>query len=124
MLSMEGEALEWYLWMEDRFPFRDWHDFKSQLNKRFKTSEMESSLQQLMRLQQATSIREYMAEFERIAVFLPHINIEVLEDAFLRGLKPDIRSELTMHKPLGLRKTMDLSIQAKIHLRKIRNDRN
>ncbi|CAA7397074.1 unnamed protein product [Spirodela intermedia] len=120
--TIEGEALEWYLWMEDRFPFRDWHDFKSQLGKRFKTSETRSSLQQLMSLQQATSIREYMTEFERIVAFLPHINTEVLEDAYVWGLKPDIRSELAMHKPLELRETMDLSIQAEIHIREIQDN--
>ncbi|CAA6672013.1 unnamed protein product [Spirodela intermedia] len=74
-------------------------------------------------LQQATSVREFRAEFERISAFLPHINTEVLEDAYGRGLKPDIRLELAMHKPLGLRETMDLSIQAELHLQEIRNSR-
>ena len=32
---MEGAALEWFIWMNDRFPFRDRQDFKSQLAKRF-----------------------------------------------------------------------------------------
>ena len=26
---MDGAALEWFLWMNDRFPFRDWQEFKS-----------------------------------------------------------------------------------------------
>ncbi|CAA7408175.1 unnamed protein product [Spirodela intermedia] len=70
-------------------------------------------------LQQAKLVREYMAEFERIAAFLPHINTEVLEDAYVWGLKLAIRSELAMQKPLELREIMDLSIQVETHLREI-----
>ncbi|CAA6655694.1 unnamed protein product [Spirodela intermedia] len=78
---MEGDALDWYLWMEDRFPFCDWYDFKIQLS-----------------------------------ACLPNILTEILEHTYLKGLKPEIQSELSMSEPIGLREIMDTSIQAEAHI--------
>ncbi|CAA6662598.1 unnamed protein product [Spirodela intermedia] len=64
MLSMEGDALDWYLWMEDRFSFRDWYDFKIQLCGRFSSSIANNTYHKLLNLKQESSILECRAEFE------------------------------------------------------------
>ena len=119
MMAMEGEALEWFIWSEDRYPFRDWTDFHLQLQKRFGAQSSNNLLKQLMSLNQEDSVLEYRAEFERISAYLPDLAADVLETAYLRGLKTDIQEALEMHSPIGLRQIMDTSVQTEKFLRAI-----
>ncbi|CAA7388807.1 unnamed protein product [Spirodela intermedia] len=117
MLSIEGDALDWYMWMEDRFPFRDRYDFKIQLSGRFGSSAANNTYQKLLNLKQESSILEYRAEFERLSTYLLNIPTEILEHTYLKGLKLEIQSKLSMSKPIGLREIMDTSVQAEAHIR-------
>ena len=119
MMAMEGEALEWFIWSEDRYPFRDWTDFRLQLQKRFGAQSSNNLLKQLMSLNQKDSVLEYRAEFEQISAYLPDLAADVLETAYLRGLKTDIQEALEMHSPIGLRQIMDMSVQTEKFLRAI-----
>ena len=111
MMAMEGEALEWFMWSEDRYPFRDWTDFRLLLQKRFDVQSSNNLLKQLMNLNQEDSVLEYRAEFERISAYLPDLAPDVLETAYLRGLKMDIQEALEIHSPIGLREIVDMSVQ-------------
>ena len=119
MMAMEGEALEWFIWSEDRYPLRDWTDFHLQLQKRFGAQSSNNLLKQLMSLNQEDYVLEYRAEFERISAYLPDLAADVLETAYLRGLKTDIQEALEMHSPIGLRQIMDMSVQTEKFLRAI-----
>ena len=59
MMAMDGEALEWFIWSEDQYPFRDWTDFRLQLQKRFGAQSSNKLLKQLMSLNQEDSMLEY-----------------------------------------------------------------
>ncbi|CAA7397776.1 unnamed protein product [Spirodela intermedia] len=61
-------------------------------------------------------IPKFRAEFKQLAAYLPCIPIEVLEDTYLKGLKLEIKSELTVYKPNGLGEIMDTLVQFEIHL--------
>ncbi|CAA7397330.1 unnamed protein product [Spirodela intermedia] len=41
---------------------------------------------------------------------------EILEHIYLKRLKLEIQSELSMSKPIGLREIMDASVQAEAHI--------
>ena len=58
MMAMEGEALEWFMWSEDRYPFCDWTDFRLLLQKRFGAESSNNLLRHLMNLNQEDSVLE------------------------------------------------------------------
>ncbi|CAA6661412.1 unnamed protein product [Spirodela intermedia] len=70
----------------------------------------------LLNLKQEELIPKFRAEFKQLAAYLPCIPIEVLEDTYLKGLKLEIKSELTVYKPNGLGEIMDTLVQFEIHL--------
>ena len=57
-------------------------------------------------LKQDGSIREYLRLFELLAATLKDVPEHVQERTFINGLKPEIRSEVMMMKPEGLREVM------------------
>ena len=98
----------------DRYPFRDWT--RQQLEKPFGVQSSNNFLKQLMNLTQTGSVLDYHAEFERLSAYFPEIASEVLETAYIRGLRHDIQQVLEMHSPIGLRQTMDISVQTEKYL--------
>ena len=50
--------------------------------------------------------REYLCMFELLAATLEDVPEHVQESTFINGLKPEIRSEMRMMKPEGLREVM------------------
>lgn len=59
-------------------------------------------MDQLMYLTQKGSVNDYKISFEELAVELPQMQNEVLESAFLIGLKKSIRDQVVRCRPVKL----------------------
>lgn len=69
-------------------------------------SEYEDRLGELSRLQQTSSVAEYMARFETLLNEVDGQNEEALILYFIRGLKPEIKKQLKINRPNTLRKVL------------------
>lgn len=107
MNCLEGEALQWIIWMEDHYSFQDWTDFKIQIRFHFNDDLSTNILHEFMDIKQTGTIRSYCQEFERLSVYLPPLPDLVLEETFLKGLKMDIQAELIDNPPKGLLQLME-----------------
>ncbi|GJS11151.1 copia protein [Tanacetum coccineum] len=65
--SLEGPALVWFRWTDNRIPFRGWEELKRQLLHRFQPSQEGSLYEQSLNISQEGSAREYVALFEKRA---------------------------------------------------------
>ncbi|KAJ9547436.1 hypothetical protein OSB04_019979 [Centaurea solstitialis] len=104
MLSLEGPALSWYRRSENRESFCNWEELKRSLLSRFQSSQ-EGSLHN-----QTGTAREYVTLFEKMAAQLPRLPKEVLDEVFVKGLKPELRTVVRAHQPPGLCQAMELAL--------------
>lgn len=62
-----------------------------------------------MALRQGGTVVEFREEFETLAATMRGIPENVFCEAFLNGLREDIRAEVKMHRPSNLMEAMDLA---------------
>ena len=109
-MCFTGDALLWYRWERDRNAFVDWDQLKFRVLEQYSGTRDISAGEKLLRLQQEGSVREYCREFIALATNAVGIAENVLEMAFMNGLKPKIRAGVRlvlMYETKTLRKMMD-----------------
>ncbi|XP_038904464.1 uncharacterized protein LOC120090832 [Benincasa hispida] len=109
ILCLEGEALEWHQWEEERTPMNTWAKFKAHLLLRFLPIKEEDRRAQFLTLKQDGSVRAYRRRFEQLLGSLKDLSDEILESKFVRGLKNDIQIEMRMFKLIGLKEKMRMA---------------
>ncbi|XP_078440190.1 phospholipid hydroperoxide glutathione peroxidase isoform X1 [Wolffia australiana] len=114
-LHLDDEAQDWFEYAELEFGMRTWEEFKEHFSSRYSICSRRL-YKSLFEIQQTGFVTEYRAIFERLIVQIPHLQRDVKENAYLRGLKPKICREVLKARPYGLKEIMDLSLQAEIDL--------
>ncbi|XP_071714502.1 uncharacterized protein [Rutidosis leptorrhynchoides] len=109
-ICMEGEALSWYRWRENRTLFYSWDGFKRRLLIRFNQSQGGNLYEQFLAIKQEGIVREYVALFEKLACQLVGVPDLVMEATFIKGLKPDLRAAVRIMKPENLAHAIELAI--------------
>ncbi|XP_024011492.1 uncharacterized protein LOC112086684 [Eutrema salsugineum] len=101
-MSVEGQALNWFVVSDRSRPFTDWEDVKSRLLDRF--GHLESAMSRLLALKQVGSVREYLGQFEELATQLPaKVTPDFFfEGVFVNGLREEIKDMLPLFQPKGL----------------------
>ncbi|XP_010513208.1 PREDICTED: uncharacterized protein LOC104789170 [Camelina sativa] len=62
-----------------------------------------------MNLAQKDTVDEYRAQFEELSIELPHVPADVLEAAFLKGLKKSLRDPVVRSRPIDLIAMVDMA---------------
>ena len=73
---------------------------------RFRSSREGSIYGQFLRIEQQTTVEEYCNEFDRLMAPLADLQDHVVEETFMNGLFPWIKSEVVFCKPVGLAEMM------------------
>ncbi|GJW54349.1 ankyrin repeat-containing protein [Tanacetum coccineum] len=110
VLSLEGSALSWFRWINNREPFRSWEELKRRLLHRFQPSQNGNLLEQFFSISQQGTAREYVTMFEKMAAQLPGLTEEVLGGVFIKGLTPELRTAVRTQQPTTLSQAMDLTM--------------
>ena len=105
----DGEALLWYRWERDRNPFRSWNQMKFRILEQYSANRDTSAGERLLTLRQTGTVRDYCKEFKSLAMNAPELSEDVLELAFMIGLKAKIRTGVKMFDPRGLQKMMEMA---------------
>lgn len=75
---------------------------------RFGESPFDNMLEELLRLQQTTTVSEYMARFEALMNEVDQTE-ETLINYFIGGLKTEIKKQLKVTRPISLRKALAMA---------------
>ncbi|EXB74477.1 hypothetical protein L484_026170 [Morus notabilis] len=98
IVSLDGEALAWFQGEDGRQMIRNWAELK------------EGSLcEKLLSLRQESSVRKYRRQFEVLAAPLRDVSEQVLESSFVNRLKPEVRAEIRLMKPIWLGRIMEVA---------------
>ena len=89
-LCLEGKALAWFQWREQRQPMRLWGEFKDRLLERFQATQEGDLHEQFFALTQERMVMEYREKFELLSGRLGGLPEAVLEGNFMKGLKLEI----------------------------------
>ncbi|XP_078437056.1 uncharacterized protein LOC144707710 [Wolffia australiana] len=114
-LHLVGAAQAWFIYAEKQFCFKNWSDFRRQFERLYGFSS-KSLRQNLFNLQQTGDVSD-CAEFKLLVAYLLPMDPDVLETAYLNGLKPEIGSEVPKYRPFGIQQVMDVSIEAETDLK-------
>ncbi|KAA0032314.1 transposon Tf2-1 polyprotein isoform X1 [Cucumis melo var. makuwa] len=108
-ISFDGPALNWYRSQEERNKFLSWGNLKERLLIRFRSSIDGTILGKFLRIQQESSVEEYLNLFDKLVAPLSDIPEKVVEDTFMNGLLPWIRAEVFFCRPQGLAEMMQIA---------------
>lgn len=79
--------------------FPNWKDFTAALCQEFGPSELEDSAENLVKLRQSGTLRDYVMEFRRLANRTLDISPSLLKSCFIGGLRPKRRHDVKLLKP-------------------------
>ncbi|XP_062100900.1 uncharacterized protein LOC133806828 [Humulus lupulus] len=111
VLCLEGAALNWFRWENQRRLITTWEELKLLLLRRFRPVGEGSVYDRFFVLQQVNSVQEYRRKFEALAASMETMGEAALRAAFLKGLKVEIQAPLRVLEPNGLIHMMELAEQ-------------
>ena len=88
---------------------RGWPELKNEIIERFHCRQTGDEYEQLMSLKQTGTVAEYKEHFELLSVPLGDASEHVLSGAFMNGLKEEIRCEVKLMHPNGLKQLMNFA---------------
>ncbi|MCH79495.1 hypothetical protein A2U01_0000245, partial [Trifolium medium] len=115
---LDGPALGWYQWLYRNGQIVSWHQFLHALELRFAPTAYDDPRGKLFKLQQSTSVANYLNEFETLANRIVGLSPPDLLSCFISGLKPEIRREVLAHQPRDLSQAAGL---ARLHEEKLQD---
>ncbi|KAA0059479.1 hypothetical protein IC582_002784 [Cucumis melo] len=107
-VSFDGPTLNWYRSQEERDKFTSWSNMKERLLVRFRSNKDGTICRQFLRIKQESTVEEYINLFDKMVAPLYDLPERVIEDTFMNGLLPWVRSEVVFCRPKGLAKMMEV----------------
>lgn len=99
---LEGNALQWFRWIDKTGTINGWKDFIQALNTRFRTSGFDDITGLLAKLRQSSTVQAYQEEFENLANQTEGLSEGFLVSCFVAGLKEEVRLGVQMFWPSSL----------------------
>ncbi|CAA7049796.1 unnamed protein product [Microthlaspi erraticum] len=109
LTCLTGAAVTWWRFSQEREHISTWKDFRDKFKVRFKPSRGSASVDRFLSMTQKGSVDEYRDKFEELSVELPHVPDDVLESAFLKGLKKSLRDQVMRCRPVGMADIVDVA---------------
>ncbi|MCI10462.1 hypothetical protein A2U01_0031555, partial [Trifolium medium] len=106
---LDGPALGWYQWMYNNGQICSWQQFLNALELRFAPTAYDDPRGKLFKLQQTSSVTEYLSEFETLANRIVGLSPSDLLSCFVSGLKTEVRREVLAQQPRDLSQAAGLA---------------
>lgn len=109
---LTGEALDWYQWMYKTGQVSTWETLARDIKYHFGPSEFWNAEVALNKLQQTTTVNNYITQFVQLSMRTPGLTATNLLNRFLAGLREDVHRELVLLHPDSLQSAMGLARMA------------
>lgn len=113
MVALDGDALLWFQYEDDRRPLRSWDEMKAMILRRFRLNAAGSLHEQWADHWQTGTVMEYRRRFVQLLAPLKGVSDEVALGQFMSGVNPEIKTELRLHNPRSLDRAMELALRWK-----------
>ncbi|KAG6528131.1 hypothetical protein ZIOFF_010280 [Zingiber officinale] len=108
-INLEGDAIQWYDWLEACHGPSKWEEFKEELINRFGPSGYENVDGELAKIRQTSTVLEYQGRFERLSNQTRDWSEKQLLGTFIEGLRLDIRQEVKMNQPRTMKAALSFA---------------
>ncbi|KAG6480241.1 hypothetical protein ZIOFF_063721 [Zingiber officinale] len=108
-INLEGDAIQWYDWLEACHGPSKWEEFKEELINRFGPSGYENVDGELAKIRQTSTVVEYQGRFERLSNQIRDWSEKQLLGTFIEGLRLDIRQEVKMNQPRTMKAALSFA---------------
>lgn len=109
MNYLEGEALQWLIWTKDYYIFQNQTDFKVCIGQPFNDDLSVNIVYVFLDIKQHNTIKEYYKNLECLSIYLPPLLEIVLEETFMKGLKPDIQAKFIDIQSMEIMQLMEVA---------------
>nr|XP_028962731.1 uncharacterized protein LOC108171913 [Malus domestica] len=116
---LEGEALQWFQWMDCLTSTPDWLAFTKVFCREFGPNEFKDSAEALFKLRQTGTLRDYVVEFRRLANRTTVMGPILLKSFFL-GLKRELKFDVKLLKLATVHEAIAIVGQLDSKLTKLR----
>ena len=106
---LTGPAVTWWRCSREREQIYAWRDFQERFRVRFRQSRGSSAIDHLFNIRQTGSVEEYRERFEELTVDLPHVTSDILESAFLNGLRRNLKDQVVRCRPVNLADIVEIA---------------
>lgn len=111
VLCLNGDALAWYRWSNQRKVLNTWEELKELFLNRFRPIHGGDLYEQWAALRQTGTAEEYVRRFIELSAPLEGVTERVALGNFIDGLQDHIKSELRMWTPRDLGRAIHLAQQ-------------
>ncbi|KAA0063300.1 Ty3/gypsy retrotransposon protein [Cucumis melo var. makuwa] len=111
VISFDGPALDWYRSQEEREAFKGWQDLKQKMLVRFRSICDGTLVGRFLTIKQETTVEEYRNRFDKYLAPVAFLQPVVLEETFMNGLSPWLKSEVETWEPVGLAQMMKMALK-------------
>ncbi|KAM1902895.1 hypothetical protein ACFX13_040481 [Malus domestica] len=111
---LEGEALQWFQWMDCLTSTPDWSAFTKVFCREFGPNEFEDSAEALFKLRQTGTLRDYVVEFRRLANRTTGIGPILLKSCFFGGLKRELKFDVKLLKLATVHEAIAIDIAGQL----------
>ncbi|TYK14310.1 ty3-gypsy retrotransposon protein [Cucumis melo var. makuwa] len=111
IISFDGLALDWYRSQDERESFQSWDDLKQKMLTRFRTIRDGTLVGRFLTIKQETMVQEYQNRFDKYLAPVAFLQTVVLEETFMNGLSPWLKTEVDVLEPCGLAQMMKLALK-------------
>ncbi|KAG6476184.1 hypothetical protein ZIOFF_065420 [Zingiber officinale] len=108
-INLEGDAIQWYDWLEACHGPPKWEEFKEELINQFGPSGYENVDGELAKIRQTSTVLEYQGQFERLSNRTRDWSEKQLLGTFIEALRLDIRREVKMNQPRTMKAALSFA---------------
>ncbi|KAI5335305.1 hypothetical protein L3X38_025438 [Prunus dulcis] len=117
---LDIEALQWYQWEECASSLSKWEDFTRAFCREFGSHGFEDFAESLFKLRQTGPLKDYIAEFRRLATRIRDLKPTFRLSCFIGGLKEELKHDVKLLRPATVHEAMNFAHEVDAKLQKLR----
>ncbi|KAL7116648.1 hypothetical protein ACP275_03G017300 [Erythranthe tilingii] len=127
-MYLEGDALDFFDWINRERILLYWDDLVRALQENYGPAEFQNPNEYLCSIQQVGSVTEYRQEFAKRSSRVTNWPDHCLLGVFLNGLRDELKADVRIHKPRTVYKAMSLALEfeskltSNVDLNRLHND--
>ena len=116
---LDREALQWFQWEDCSSSYPNWEDFTKAFCREFGSHGFEDFAESLFKLRQTGLLKDYVAEFRRLATRIHDLSPNFRLSCFIGGLQEGLKHDVKLLRPSTVHEAMNFAheVDAKLKLR-------
>ncbi|KAF9671375.1 hypothetical protein SADUNF_Sadunf12G0040800 [Salix dunnii] len=117
---LDREALQWFQWEDCVSSCSKWEDFTKAFCREFGPHEFEDFAEALFKLRQTGPLKEYIAEFRRLATRIHDLSPTLQLSCFIGGLREGLKQDVKLLCPATVHEAMNFAHEVDAKFQKLR----